>query len=147
MTDQAQFELFDSQVEDQIRALKQENARIEDEIKPKMEEISENKRKIEHLEKYLGITEGGGMRRTKRTTEISRLAVQILREKGEPMHYTEIMDEIQTKKKFEIPGKDPKSNMTAHLSTDTRIVRVDRGTYGLKEWQKKDPEDESSEPF
>lgn len=67
-----------------------------------------------------------------RPVRIADAAVEVLKS-HETMHYTEIMKELE-KMGIEIPGADPRANMTAHLANDNRIEKADqRGYYKLKE--------------
>lgn len=50
-----------------------------------------------------------------------------------PVHYNEIAKAIMAKGIL-IPGKNPASNLLAHINRDKRFVRTAPGTYGLKEW-------------
>ena len=142
---------FDSHVKDQISKLKQEIEALEEEIKPKNKRIGENRKKIELLQSYLSTSAtvkipSSRFIRTRRPVPLAELAVTILQEKHKPMHYTELMKEIEERWNMKIPGNDPKANMTAHLYNDPRIMRYRRGVYGLKEWKAEGPEHEVPEP-
>lgn len=50
-----------------------------------------------------------------------------------PIHYNDIAKGIMAKGIL-IPGKNPASNLLAHINRDERFVRTAPGTYGLKEW-------------
>jgi len=67
--------------------------------------------------------------------KISDKIYLVLRQKGEPMHFTEIADRIN-----EVGFDKKKANAgTVHneLILDNRYILMDRGMYGLKDWQKK----------
>lgn len=95
-----------------------------------------------------GILKVAGLRRRRGSLTTADHAVSVLKRIGQPLHYQEIMERVQNEEGFEIPGKDPKANMTAHLSNDKRIMRVKRGVYGLADWTEKDEGSEllDSEP-
>jgi len=64
----------------------------------------------------------------------SDVAYEILKNTGNPMYYKDLYEAIlQTG--FEIRGKDPATNLIAHISIDPRFRRIKRGTYALKEWK------------
>ena len=64
----------------------------------------------------------------------SDIAYEVLKNTGIPMYYKDLYEAIlQTG--FEIRGKDPATNLIAHISPDPRFKRVKRGTYALKEWK------------
>ena len=64
----------------------------------------------------------------------SDIAYEVLKNTGIPMYYKDLYEAIlQTG--FEIRGKDPATNLIAHISIDPRFKRVKRGTYALKEWK------------
>ena len=134
------FAFFDLQAKEQIKKLKEEVDAIQKEITPKLQKIEESRRKIEYLEKYLTVSNGlkfppGETTKAKSSATLSDLAISKLKEIGEPVHYTILMDKIEKEEGLKIPGRDPKANMTAHLSNDSRMARFGRGIYGLKEWK------------
>jgi hypothetical protein len=148
---------FNLQAREQIEHIKQEIKAIEEEIKPKLEQLDQNKKRLEYLSNYLEMSQEGvklsagpiGVYRRRRgSLTTADYAVRVLKRIGQPLHYQEIMERVQNEEGFEIPGKDPKANMTAHLSNDERITRVERGVYGLVEWTENDEGSESldSEP-
>lgn len=59
---------------------------------------------------------------------------QTLLEMGEPMHYKEIYEYLQTEELLEIGGSAPLSNLLTQLNRDSRFVRESPGVYGLNEW-------------
>ena len=145
---------FDLQVKEEINRLKLENQNIEEEIKPKQQKVEENIKKIDHLTKYLSIaipekkTESiVGLRRRRRPINFNNtfedVALKVLKNHGEPLHYVDLKKKMENEENYIIGGKDPDTNMTAHLSNSDKIVRFDRGIYGLKEWKEKN---EGSEP-
>jgi len=74
-------------------------------------------------------------RRTPSPTRTALLAavVEILANRGEPMHIGELMAAVQ-ERGVAIPGSGQQANLIAHISRDERIVRPRRGFYGLREW-------------
>jgi restriction system protein len=67
-------------------------------------------------------------------------AWHILNEAGEPLHYREITSRALERGLVETMGETPARTMNAQLSTSIRsggslFVRVDRGVYGLAEWE------------
>lgn len=149
MADITEIDLFADQVKEQIKLVSQEIDNIYTEIQPKIDQIEALKYKIELLEKYLGISSTpdeqlkSKLKLVKNTRThgktISDLAVGVLEDIGQPLHYAKIMEKVESKYNFRIPGKDPKANMTAHLSNDKRIVRLARGVYGLADWHEDPP--------
>ena len=66
--------------------------------------------------------------------KISDKIYLVLKENGQPLHFTEIADKIN-----EVGFDHKKANAgTVHneLILDNRYILMDRGKYGLKEWQK-----------
>jgi len=138
------------QIREWLANAEKEIAEIEVRIKPELEKIDNLKKKITLYHELLKIEEPrsveevfkqGKLRRRlfhQKPSGISDLAVKILRNTGKAMHYTEIMEKIKIEG-VDIPGKDPKANMTAHLSNDNRVERAEeRGYYKLKEWGEKE---------
>ncbi len=64
---------------------------------------------------------------------ISSAAERMLREHESAAHYTQIMKMLEAEG-YEIGGKDPRANMTAHLSNNKKIRGVGNGYYELREW-------------
>jgi hypothetical protein len=63
----------------------------------------------------------------------AELIENILRRAGRPLHYKEILIRLKTEENFDMPGKDPSANLTARLSINPQFVRVEKGTYTLRE--------------
>lgn len=66
------------------------------------------------------------------------VACDVLSRKGGPMHYREILEEIN-KEGVVIGGHDPGTTLIAYLGRDKRFVKateVGRGYWGLREWKK-----------
>ena len=68
----------------------------------------------------------------RKSSSISDISYNALQEHGKPIHYTELMKLIQ--ESVTIGGKDPRSNMTAHLSNDKRFKSLGNGVWTLNEW-------------
>ena len=68
------------------------------------------------------------------TKKVADVAYQVLKSVGAPMYYRQLNEAI-TQAGFEVRGKDPATNLIAHISGDPRFQRVKRGTYALKEWK------------
>lgn len=59
--------------------------------------------------------------------------IEILGDAGEPMQIQALMTEVGDRD-IRIPGKGSQANLIAVISRDPRIVRPQRGFYGLSEW-------------
>ncbi len=97
---------------------------------------------LKNLDELLGMEAGGGPHAASpdvqaaqaRTLRLSDQAYEVLRDKGEPLHYRELA-RLMTTHGVYIPGQDPAANLIAHLSRDQRFARTEgRGVYGLLEW-------------
>ena len=66
-------------------------------------------------------------------TALLSAVIEILAERGTPMQIRELMDAVQ-QRGVAIPGSGQQANLIAHISRDDRIVRPQRGFYGLREW-------------
>lgn len=71
-------------------------------------------------------------------------AYQVLKENDKAMHYNEITKEALNKGYVKTEGKTPETTMVARINseiqkrgTKSRFTRVERGIYGLSEWEKK----------
>jgi hypothetical protein len=72
--------------------------------------------------------------RSHRGTPISDAAYDVLKERGEEMHYQPLTHEVMLRG-VPIGGKSPANTLLAHLSRDSRFSRPRaRGTYALREW-------------
>jgi hypothetical protein len=67
---------------------------------------------------------------------VADVAYEVLKSAGTPMYYKQLYEAI-VQRGFEIPGKDPATNLIAHIGNNPRFQRVKRGTYALKEWKVK----------
>lgn len=81
------------------------------------------------------------------TVPVISAAEGVLRTAGAPLHYREITSRILASGQSRLRSKTPENTVTAILSVDiqenpnSKFQRVDRGTYGLREWQDKPPTD------
>jgi uncharacterized protein (UPF0335 family) len=154
---------FSSQVIEEIERLREENQRLDEDIKPLLAKIEENKRKVEHLQAYLGVSKEpisktlgdkalekmgidlenlptarrfrrGDIEPENNEKQIGKLAIKILKKIGQPSHYRVLMETIEREEKIKIPGKNPRANFTAHLSNEAGIVGQGKGIYALREW-------------
>lgn len=66
--------------------------------------------------------------------KVADVAYEVLKNAGSPMYYRDLYKKI-SQTGFEIHGKDPATNLIAHIGNDPRFERVKRGTYALKEWK------------
>lgn len=66
-------------------------------------------------------------------TALLAAVIDILTERGEPTYIGDLMTALK-KRSVEIPGSGQQANVIAHISRDERIVRPQRGFYGLREW-------------
>jgi hypothetical protein len=60
----------------------------------------------------------------------------ILKQSGVPLHRKSILQKLR-EMGIEVTGKDPMSNLSAHLSNDPRFTCVSSGYWGLKTWGEK----------
>jgi hypothetical protein len=59
---------------------------------------------------------------------IEQATLRLLMETGEPLKTSEIHERL-TKKGIEIPGKDPRNNLSAHLSRNDAFIRKGDGWW------------------
>lgn len=71
---------------------------------------------------------------TNKSQRFTDAAVDVLTERGVPIHYQEIT-RLLSERDIYIPGKDPAANLIAHMLRDPRFGRASgRGMYGLASW-------------
>ena len=69
-----------------------------------------------------------------KTQRFTDAAVEILAERGSPIHYLELTKLLGERGVY-VPGKEPGANLIAHMLRDERFTRAPaRGTYGLAAW-------------
>lgn len=63
-------------------------------------------------------------------------AVKILKKHGHPMHYLQMLNEVEAVTGAQVVGAQPTNTFLSRIRRDRRISRTDdrRGTYGLTEW-------------
>ncbi|MGO9249616.1 MAG: hypothetical protein ACLQQB_05465 [Solirubrobacteraceae bacterium] len=66
-------------------------------------------------------------------TALLAAVIDVLNERGEPTYIGDLMTALH-ERSVEIPGSGQQANVIAHISRDERIVRPQRGFYGLREW-------------
>lgn len=66
-------------------------------------------------------------------TALLAAVIDVLTERGEPTYIGDLMTALH-ERSVEIPGSGQQANVIAHISRDERIVRPQRGFYGLREW-------------
>jgi hypothetical protein len=59
--------------------------------------------------------------------------IEILSDAGKPMQIQALMGAVK-ERDVRIPGKGAQANLIAVISRDARIVRPERGYYGLADW-------------
>jgi hypothetical protein len=59
--------------------------------------------------------------------------IEILSDAGKPMQIQTLMGAVK-ERDVRIPGKGTQANLIAVISRDARIVRPERGYYGLADW-------------
>lgn len=69
-------------------------------------------------------------------TNLADAAYQLLAETRREYHYRELAQELLDRGVL-INGRDPATNLIAHLVRDNRFARPKRGVYALREWNPK----------
>lgn len=122
-----------------------------------LKEFLDFKQKLESLIKYVedtdrDITQVDAQKESETMTFVDA-AYRVLKDNGKPMHYKDITQQALNKGYIETKGKTPEATMTARISHDikkegkkSRFVRVERGIYGLSEWDKEPTEPKPEEP-
>lgn len=64
---------------------------------------------------------------------VERGAVEILEQRGKPIHISEIRTEL-VKRGVPIPGKGTDANVIIYLTGSATVCRVGRGLYALRAW-------------
>ena len=67
--------------------------------------------------------------------------VDLIRAHGRPMHFRDDIYPGLRKAGHEIAGKDPANTLLSRIFNDERLIRTERGTYGLAEWSGEAPAD------
>lgn len=106
--------------------------------------LHELQKKIEGLRFALEVSHENDEREVSQATEaapakqLRNAMVDILREAGVPLHYTEIGKRL-IDRGVTVPGKNPSRNVNAHLSNDDRFDRRGGGEWGLASWRDTPP--------
>ena len=67
-------------------------------------------------------------------SSLADAAHELLQRIGRPTHYTDLCEKL-VKEGVDVPGQEPKKNLVAHLSRDSRFARTKaRGVYALSIW-------------
>lgn len=83
---------------------------------------------------HIGSTEPMPRVAATKSQRFTDAAVEILAEKGTPIHYLELVRMLSEREVY-VPGKDPGANLIAHMLRDERFSRAGgRGMYGLASW-------------
>jgi hypothetical protein len=122
------------QIWDYRRELLERASELDEIITPAAKDLQEIRKKLAALDDLLRL-EG------ERIDDVSvrQIAYDTLVAIGKPTHYRELLGELG-KRGYEVPGKDPATNLLAHLLNDPRFTKapeIGRGYYKLKEWDKK----------
>jgi len=99
-------------------------------------EIALKESQLDHIIELLrseGMNEGQEVVERSEVASLSDHAYEVLKEKGTPFYYRDLVEYLQSNGVV-VPGKDPAANLIAHISRDSRFVRIARGTYALQEW-------------
>jgi hypothetical protein len=80
---------------------------------------------------------GLGSRSPRSRAALLDAVVEILAKEGQPMQIQGLMSAVR-ERQLAIPGQGSQANLIAVISRDPRIVRPQRGYYGLAEWGLKD---------
>lgn len=121
----------------EIKELQSKLAPLEIELRVKEEKLSAIDRLLRletHPVEAISSAENRSARAGSNTKKLSDVAYEVLRSAGIPLYYRELYEKI-SQTGFEIHGKDPATNLIAHIGDDPRFLRVKRGTYALKEWK------------
>lgn len=80
-----------------------------------------------------GAKVGSGRAPSRGRTALLENVIEILSEAGQPMQIQALMAAVG-ERQVRIPGKGTQANLISVISRDPRIVRPQRGYYGLSEW-------------
>jgi hypothetical protein len=121
----------------EIKELQAKLAPLEMELRVKEEKLAAIDRLLRletHPIEAISSTENRPVRAASNTKKVADVAYEVLKKAGTPMYYRQLYEAI-SQTGFEIHGKDPATNLIAHIGDDPRFKRVKRGTYALKEWK------------
>lgn len=133
------------ELEHRLRGLRADEESTRGELAEKLRVISEEATQLEarqrHIQALLAL-EGSPNSVILSTPEaptwkgivsLADEAFKLLQEAGHELHYRDIAAGLLAKG-ITVPGREPASNLVAHIYNDPRLVRPKRGVYGLKEW-------------
>lgn len=111
---------------------------LEGQVRELFEEIQAKQGQADHIIKLLeieGVSLDAALVNGVQKAAVADKAYEKLKSLKDvaPIHYRELARAVMTDGTV-IPGKDPAANLLAHISRDTRFVRLKRGMYGLSEW-------------
>lgn len=125
-----------------------ELADIDTRIERVREERLKKLEELEAIEKLLEVRDpefvanppapGRTRRVTRNGPPVPDMAYEVLAERGEPTHYTDLYDAMCLKG-MSVPGQNPAANLLAQMSHDQRFVRRGRGVWGLAIWPSPEP--------
>jgi hypothetical protein len=121
----------------EIKELQAKVAPLEMELKVKEEKLAAIERLLRletHPIEAISSLEDRPVRVASNTKKVADVAYEVLKKAGTPMYYRQLFETI-SQTGFEIHGKDPATNLIAHIGNDPRFKRVKRGTYALTEWK------------
>jgi len=121
----------------EIKELQSKLAPLEIELRVKEEKLAAVDRLLQleiHPDEAVSSPEERQVRAVSNTKKVADVAYEVLKSAGTPLYYRELYEKI-SRTGFEIHGKDPATNLIAHIGNDPRFERVKRGTYALKEWK------------
>lgn len=124
---------------EEIRSLQTQMAPLETELRIRQEKLAAIERllalEMRPLE-AISVSKDRSSSVRMNTKRVADVAYEVLKDAGIPMYYKQLYEAI-VQRGFEIHGKDPATNLIAHIGNDPRFERVKRGTYALKEWKGK----------
>lgn len=127
---------FLESVNEQIKLLTSEESGILNEMAPLQEKLDGVRSQISHLEGYLkAFGSNSNHVSSKGEESITEKIVRVFERQKQPLHYTQILDLLESQEGFVMPGKDPKANMTAKLAGSKKFKRLERGIYILSHWE------------
>ncbi|HXZ95270.1 MAG TPA: winged helix-turn-helix domain-containing protein [Dehalococcoidia bacterium] len=121
----------------EIKELQSKLAPLEIELRVKEEKLAALDRLLQleiHPDGAVSSLEDRQVRAGSNTKKVADVAYEVLKKAGTPLYYRELYEKI-SQTGFDIHGKDPATNLIAHIGNDPRFKRVKRGTYALAEWK------------
>jgi hypothetical protein len=124
---------------EEIRRLQTQVAPLETELRIRQEKLTAIERLLDletHPLEAISASKDSSSSGRMNSKRVADVAYEALKGGGAPMYYKQLYEAI-VETGFEIHGKDPPTNLIAHIGNDPRFERVKRGTYALKEWKTK----------